>query len=63
MSRLERKIDDRLTFGVPYVGMIDCKRPMKSWTYTAEGMHEARDAVLRTEDPDIAVPLKDRFEE
>jgi Uma2 family endonuclease len=58
---MQRRIDDSLNFGVRFVWLVD-PRTMKAWIYTADGMHEVRDGVLRTENPDIAVPLKDLFE-
>jgi Uma2 family endonuclease len=57
VSRMQRKIEDYLNFGVQYVWMIDPKRPIKAWIYTTEGMHEVRDGLLRTESPAIIVPL------
>ncbi len=62
MSRMQRRIDDYLNFGVRYVWVADPKT-LKAWIYTADGMHECSDGVLRTENPDIAVPLRDLFEE
>lgn len=60
MSRMQAKIDDYLGFGVRYVWVID-PQAAKAWTYTAEGMHEVRDGVLRTESPEVAVPLSAIF--
>ncbi|HLH16967.1 MAG TPA: Uma2 family endonuclease [Bryobacteraceae bacterium] len=62
VSRMQRRIDDYLNFGVPYVWVVDPKT-LKAWIYTAEGVRDVRDGVLRTENPDIAVPLKDLVEE
>jgi hypothetical protein len=36
--------------------IADC---LKAFTYTASGMRAAEDGMLRTADPDIAVPLAD----
>jgi Uma2 family endonuclease len=60
MSRMQQRIDDYLAFGVSYVWVID-PQTRKAWIYTAELMREVRDGVLRTENPDIAVPLQEVF--
>ena len=62
MSRMQVKIDDYLAFGVQYVWVID-PQIRKAWVYTSESMHEVRDGVLRTERPDISVPLTALFNE
>ena len=56
MSRMQRKVDDYLRFGVAYVWVID-PQTRKAWTYTAEAIREVRNGMLRTEAPEIAVPL------
>ena len=56
MSRMQRKVDDYLRFGVAYVWVID-PQTRRAWTYTADAIREVRDGVLRTEAPEIAVPL------
>jgi len=60
MSRMQAKIDDYLGFGVSYVWVID-PQTRKAWIYTAEGMREVRDGVLRTAEPEIAVPIGELF--
>ena len=60
MSRMQVKIDDYLRFGVCYVWVID-PQTRKGWIYTSDSMREARDGVLRTAGPDLAVPLADLF--
>ncbi len=60
MSRMQRKIDDYLKFGVAYVWVLD-PQARGAWVYTADGMREVRDGVLRTEAPEIAVPLSAVF--
>lgn len=59
-GRMQARIDDYLGFGVPYVWVID---PMarRAWIYTRELIREVRDGELRTERPDIVVPLRDLF--
>ena len=61
MSRVRKKIDEYLAFGVPYVWVID-PETRRADVYTASGFYEAKDGVLRTEDPAIEVPLSDLFQ-
>lgn len=61
MSRMQDKIDDYLTFGVAYVWVVD-PQTRKAWIYTSEAMREVRDGVLRTEKPELTVPLEALFE-
>ena len=61
MSRVRKKIDEYLAFGVSYVWLIDPER-RRADVYTASGFYEAKDGVLRTEDPAIEVPLADLFQ-
>ena len=55
-NRIERKIADYLKFGVRYIWVID-PRTRDAFIHTAAGMHAVEDGILRTSDPDIAVPL------
>ena len=61
MSRVRKKIDEYLAFGVPYVWVIDPEE-RRADVYTASGIYEAKDGVLRTENPAIEVPLADLFQ-
>jgi Uma2 family endonuclease len=61
MSRMQQKIDDYLAFGVSYVWVVD-PQTRKAWIYTSEGSREVRDGMLRTENPEILVPLDAVFE-
>jgi len=58
MSRVQNKIDDYLGFGVQYVWVVD-PETTRAWIYTRDRIAEARDGVLRTTDPDIAVPMSE----
>jgi Uma2 family endonuclease len=58
MSRMETKITDYLNIGVRYVWVID-PYARKAWSYTAGGRIEVTDGMLRTEDPDIEMPLSE----
>ena len=59
---VQRRIDDYLTFGVPYVWVVD-PRSRKARVHTVGGAEEATDGVLRTENPRIIVPLTEIFAE
>jgi Uma2 family endonuclease len=52
------KIDDYLNFGVKYVWVIDPKT-RKAHIYSASGVTEAKDGILTTSNPDIAVSLSE----
>src|SRR3954452_12251839 len=56
MSRMQDRIHDYLTFGVRYVWVID-PQTRRAWIYTSDSIHEVRDGILRTQSPDIEVPL------
>jgi Uma2 family endonuclease len=56
MQQMQQRIDDYLAFGVRYVWVID-PRTRRAVVHTAEGAREASDGVLRTEGPEIRVPL------
>lgn len=60
MSGMLERIHDYLEFGVSYVWVID-PRTQRAWTYTRHEIREVTDAVLRTVNPDIAVPFADIF--
>ena len=61
MQYMQQKIDDYLTFGVPYVWIIN-PRNQKGYVVTTDGMFEAKSGVLETKDPAISVPLAILFE-
>ena len=60
-GRIQRKIADYLKFGVRYIWVIDPRR-REAVVYTASGTHVVEDGILRTSDPDIAVPLPEIFD-
>ena len=60
MSRVLAKISDYLNFGVPYVWVID-PRNRTATVYTESEVRPANDGILRTQNPDIALPLADLF--
>jgi len=59
---IQERIEDYLAFGVSYVWVIN-PRSRRAYIHTAEGSRDAKDGVLRTENPDIAVPLAEIFAE
>ncbi|HEY6389924.1 MAG TPA: Uma2 family endonuclease [Bryobacteraceae bacterium] len=59
-ERMQQKIDDYLRFGVQYVWVIN-PPDQRAWACTKDGNAEARDGVLRTENPSLAVPLAEIF--
>jgi Uma2 family endonuclease len=61
MAYMQEKIDDYLKFGVPYVWIVD-PRSRRAWIYTKDGCHEAKDGILRTENPEIELPLPEIFQ-
>jgi Uma2 family endonuclease len=56
----QKRIDDYLKLGVPYVWVID-PADRRAWTYSLEGSREVKDGVLRTENPSIEVSLTEVF--
>jgi len=62
LESLQERIDDYLAFGVPYVWVLSPKS-RRGWIYTPDAIREAKDGVLRTENPDIAVPLVELFDQ
>lgn len=61
MADIMERVEEYLAMGVPNVWVIEPLR-RRGYHFTAEGMHEAKGGVLRTTDPDLAVPLGSIFE-
>jgi Uma2 family endonuclease len=57
---LEDKIADYLACGVKYVWVVN-PQTKRAFIHTSEGMHEAKNGVLRTENPGIELPLSELF--
>jgi Uma2 family endonuclease len=55
---VQDKVDDYLSFGIQYVWVVN-PRTRRGYLYTTEGMREAKDGVLRTGNPEIALPLNE----
>ena len=60
MTQMQERIDDYLQFGVGHVWLID-PRTRRAYDFTIEGMREAKDGNLRTQNPEIIVPLAEIF--
>jgi Uma2 family endonuclease len=60
LIRTQKRIDDYLRFGVPYVWVFD-PLDRRVWTFSLEGSREVKDGVLRTENPSIEVLLAEVF--
>jgi Uma2 family endonuclease len=56
MKEMQERIDDYLSFGVRYVWLLH-PGTRRAFVYTADAVREVKDGVLRTNDPDICVPL------
>ena len=57
-EEVQEKIDDYLAFGIGFVWVAN-PRTRRGYVYTVEGMREAKDGVLRTADPEIALSLNE----
>jgi Uma2 family endonuclease len=53
---VQEKIDDYLSFGIPYVWVVN-PRTGRGYVHTTDAAREAKDGILRTADPAIEVPL------
>jgi Uma2 family endonuclease len=60
-GRIQRKVADYLRMGVNYIWVID-PRSREAVVYSKSDTPVVVDGVLRTRDPDIAVPLAEVFD-
>ncbi len=58
VDSMQDRIDDYLRFGVTCVWLIN-PRNLRAFYYNSEGMREAKDGMLRTTNPDIALPIRE----
>jgi Uma2 family endonuclease len=58
LDSVQDRIDDYLAMGVTYVWVVN-PRTRRGWVYTKDAIAEAKDGVMRSEDPEIAVPLRE----
>jgi Uma2 family endonuclease len=56
----QKRIDDYLKFGVPYVWVFD-PIDRRVWSYSIDGNREVKDGILRTENPSIEILLAEIF--
>lgn len=56
MRRMQERIDDYLAMGVPHIWLLD-PQTRRAYTCARGAILEAIDGVLRTENPDVIVPL------
>jgi Uma2 family endonuclease len=56
MLYMQEKLDDYLSFGVPYIWIIN-PRLRKGYVATKAGIVEAESGILATSDPDIQAPV------
>jgi Uma2 family endonuclease len=61
MDYTQEKIDDYLSFGVPYVWIIN-PRLRKGYIATKSGMVEAASGILATSDPEVRLPVAELFD-
>jgi Uma2 family endonuclease len=61
VTRLNEKLSDYFEMGVLYIWVLD-PLALRAFCYTPGEMHEVLDGILRTSNPDIAVPLAEVFE-
>ncbi len=59
LARMKSRVDDYLSFGVPYVWLLD-PRARRAWICTGQGAVEAGHE-LTTSSPEILVPLAEIF--
>ena len=60
MTQMQERIEEYLQFGVRYVWVLD-PRTQRAYSFTREGMREASGGLLRTDEPEIVVPLAGIF--
>ena len=60
VSRLNERLSDYFQMGVRFVWVLD-PVTRRAFCYTPGEMHEVLDGVLRTNSPDLAVPLVEVF--
>ncbi len=62
MEEIQERVDDYLAMGVPRVWVLS-PRSRRGWIHGPDGVREARDGILRTSDPDLAIPIASLFDE
>ncbi len=62
-EEMQERVDDYLGIGVPYVFWVLSPRTRRGWIHTPAGITEAKDGILRTSNPDIAIPIAALFDQ
>lgn len=60
IQRMQRRVDDYLNFAVRYVWLVD-PASRRCWMCDRDGMHEAKDGVLRTDGAEVVLPVPTIF--
>jgi Uma2 family endonuclease len=60
-SSMMERLEDYRIFGVPNVWLVDPRRE-RSYFANVSGLFEAHDNILRTENPEIVLPVAELFE-
>lgn len=61
LTSLIDRLDDYVGMGVANIWVVDPHK-RRGYRYTNEGLIEAKDGILRTSNPDLAVPLNALFD-
>lgn len=56
LEEMQDRVNDYLAFGVRHVWMLN-PRARRAWRCAGDGMYEVRDGILRTQEPEIVIPL------
>jgi len=61
MSSIMERVEEYLAMGVPVVWVIDPWR-RRGYECTPDAIRETKDGVLRTQNPELSVPLDSLFD-
>ena len=61
MSRVQKRLQDFLKMGVPFVWVLDPETKQAYVATPADGLREVKTGVLATANPDFEVPLAEVF--
>ncbi|SRR5258706_666710 len=61
LSRLQDRIDDYFSMGVPHVWILD-PESRRGYHYTSDGMREVKDGILRLPGSPVEVPIAELFD-
>lgn len=60
VQEIQERVEDYLSFGIPYVWILN-QRSRKAYRCTPGSMSEVSEGVLKTENPEITIPLAEIF--